>query len=449
MNERAERFLALVVSGVMLAVGAAAAVVAAGNLNQPPQSRAAGIDPADARGCFSFLDLPGSERVPGDLTEQIEMVKERVQTLRELRFRDGVDVQLVAAREMRATLLEQLALYPAKRLRTDDLVLKALHLLPRSESLKDFYLDVFITQVAGLYLPQDDRLLVIAKEQGELLSPVEETVLAHEFEHALVDDNFGLPPLGRRPPIEDDRAAAEQALVEGSATALQTLYILNYLTSEQQDATVTEAAGAVGADYFKAPYALRRYGEFPYLDGMQFVCSLHLQGGWEQVDPYFDSPPTTTYQVMNLQRFGGAAPPPRGGRPGPGWELVRRGSFGALDLEVLLSAPGGNLSSLVENPREIATAWAGGAVDVYRRGRKVALTISISKSAAASPDLLCGAFGAWYLEAFPEGRIVGSPIAGARMVVAGLRNSTVLACDNDRVRIAIAPRVGTAARMIE
>ena len=101
-------------------------------------------------------------------------------------------------------------------------MLKVLGLLPAGASLEDLYISLLSGVVAGLYNPKDKKLYVVSRSGG--LGPSEKSTFAHEYTHALQDQNFDLAGLQLDAPGQGDRGMARLALVEGDATLVMTLW---------------------------------------------------------------------------------------------------------------------------------------------------------------------------------------------------------------------------------
>src|SRR5690606_39463505 len=92
-------------------------------------------------------------------------------------------------------------------------ILTALGAVAPGTNLRRLRVDVFAAQVSGYFLGSQDRIAVRTADPGTL-SPLEQVVLAHEWEHALTWQN--LPRPEAHP--SDGRLAA--AAVVGGSGAL-------------------------------------------------------------------------------------------------------------------------------------------------------------------------------------------------------------------------------------
>ena len=98
---------------------------------------------------------------------------------------------------------------PEELVDANERLLKGLGLLPADASLEDLYIDLLSSQVAGFYNPEDKQLYVVSRSGA--LGPTEKTTFAHEYTHALQDQNFDLSGIdldatgrrgpGDRPPV--------------------------------------------------------------------------------------------------------------------------------------------------------------------------------------------------------------------------------------------------------
>ena len=140
--------------------------------------------------------------------------------IRGLRFKDIPDPEVVDSE-----FLNRLGLREATRgagglgLGADDAFGAITGLLGPDERLEAAY-ESTGDLAAAAYDPETKRLYVVSDAVVANRALVE-FVLAHELDHAIEDQNFGLPG---EDAIDDDQALAETALTEGSATSVMTDY---------------------------------------------------------------------------------------------------------------------------------------------------------------------------------------------------------------------------------
>ncbi len=189
-----------------------------------------------------------------------------------------------------------------------------------------------------------------------------EFVLAHELNHALEDQHFGIGGGGR---LNDDAALAEQALVEGSATDVMIEFATRFLNPLELLAateTIDEGTGDV-------PKAFVDQLTWTYLGGRKFIATLRdLAGGWKLVNYALESrPPATTEQVLHPRKYVVDE------RPAPvridgaelrrdGWRPVDRSLFGELATDHLL-----RIGADPEAAKAAAAGWGGDEYELWRR----------------------------------------------------------------------------------
>jgi hypothetical protein len=227
--------------------------------------------------------------------------------------------------------------------------------------------DALASQIAGYY-DTDTRSLTVIDADGEL-DAVARLTLAHEVQHALQDQRWGLDRLLEATGDDADRASALTALVEGDATVVMTLWALrNALGDLTSDMTIPE----LGEDeaLMRLPPILLRQLLFPYVDGTTFVMSRWGPGGWQAIDAIWDDPPVSSEQVMHPERYPDDVPSPvdigdPAARLGPGWSVASELVLGEVGTGVWV-ADGAEWDPMsfslagVQLPRaEAAEGWDG------------------------------------------------------------------------------------------
>lgn len=256
---------------------------------------------------------------------------------------------------------------PAQLKDTEDL-LSALGLIPKGSSLRKLTLDMQAGQVAGYYSPKDDQLFVV--NRTGVIGPVDEATYAHEFTHQLQDQHFDLDKLGLDAIDQSDRSLGRLGLVEGDATSAQSTWITTNLdAAELGELLAASLDPAALAALNSAPAYLRDTALFEYQDGLGFVSSLMLSGGYPAVDAAFADPPASTEQVLHPDKYAAHEQPIVVQLPsavpaalGTGWAEVGRDTLGELVLRIWLTEGGVPL----ENARVAAAGWGGDRLALYR-----------------------------------------------------------------------------------
>ena len=241
-------------------------------------------------------------------------------------------------------------------------ILKAFGLLPADASLKDLYISLLGSQVAGLYSPDDKKLYVVSRSGG--LGPVEKTTFSHEFTHALQDQNFDLGALHLDEVGQGDRSFARLALVEGDATLTMSSWQIQNLSQAELGQLIASAGSDESTRVLLAmPPILRESLLFPYTTGLAFVQRLQAAGGWSAVNAAFTRPPASTEQILHPEKYASGEAPVSVSLPsslavnlGAGWKVAFQDTFGEFELGVWLR---GNPAISAAAASEAAAGWGG------------------------------------------------------------------------------------------
>ncbi len=186
----------------------------------------------------------------------------------------------------------------------------ALDLLPADLDLREVYLNLLGSQVAGFY-DSDTRIMnvipTVGDDVGSELSLTEQMVFIHEYTHALQDQHFGLGILEDEA-IQSmpDRSLAALALIEGDASATMQAYSQQVIMRNPGAAFQLLAEGAIAGNLLlpeDIPSVLLRELMFPYETGLSFVLALYNDGGWEAINAAYDSLPQTSEQVIHPEKY--------------------------------------------------------------------------------------------------------------------------------------------------
>jgi hypothetical protein len=171
------------------------------------------------------------------------------------------------------------------------------------------------SSVAGFYAPRDDEIKIITEDPD---SPVlRNSTLIHELVHAAQDQRFDLTDERYRGATQDHDLAID-GLVEGDANFVEAQYAQRCRSGEWECVATPSQRG--GSDGPPPNLGILLTVFQPYSDGPVYVSSLKRDGGWDAVDDAFDSPPTTTEQVIHVTDEE-AVPIDFRDRARDGWEL--------------------------------------------------------------------------------------------------------------------------------
>ena len=295
----------------------------------------------------------------------VPVIAHRVEALRHLRYRTIPQARAATPAEARRDGLADFdRSYPVVRRRADEQMLAMLGLVPPGTSLRDIAASLYAEGVAGYYDPHTKKLRTVSgPATGTRV--LAETVLAHELNHALEDQRFGLLDDADRLDADSDASLAHLALVEGTATTLMQQYMRRWFTAEE--ALAGTLAGAF-ADTGQMPSFLQAQTVFPYTGGMQFVQDLldRAGGRWALVDTAERfRPPASTEQVLHPDRYIAADEPVRvriaAGRVlEPGFTRAAAGTWGELQTREMLAASGGG------GEEDAAAGWGGDRWELWR-----------------------------------------------------------------------------------
>jgi len=250
---------------------------------------------------------------------------------------------------------------PPELLAANERLLKGLGLLPDDASLEDLYVELLGGQVAGLYNPDDKELYVVSKSGN--LGPTEKSTFAHEFTHALQDQNFGIDSLDMDEVGEGDRGIARLSLVEGDASLVMTYWQIQNLSQLELLRMIGESLNPeVSGGLEGMPAILRESLMFPYTQGLAFVQGLQASGGWQAVDDAYADPPASTEQILHPEAYAAGEvpvdvelPDDLAAKMGEGWSVGLEDTFGEFQLKLWLDQAAADAAISTQ----ASTGWGG------------------------------------------------------------------------------------------
>jgi hypothetical protein len=312
-----------------------------------------------------------SPTTPPDPATVYAAIEEQVRAIRGLEEKAPVQPKVLDEAALSAYVKEQFRKdNPEALVKANERMLKVLGLLPADASLEDLYISLLSGVVAGLYNPRDKTLYVVSRSGG--LGPTEKTTFAHEYTHALQDQNFGLAGLELDAPGKGDQGMARLALVEGDATLLMTLWQIDHLSQAELIQLLGESLDpAVTGPLEKMPAVLRESLMFSYTGGLNFAQRLQSGGGWAAVDAAFGKPPASTEQILHPEKYDSGEAPTvvdlpndLAARMGSGWSLGLEDTLGEFQLRLWLANAAGGVATDQANATKAAAGWGGDRVAV-------------------------------------------------------------------------------------
>jgi hypothetical protein len=262
--------------------------------------------------------------------------------------------------------------YSSEEAQDDSIALISLGLLESGFDMFTFYQALLSEQIAGQYDHEKKEMDVI---QGLDFGGPERWTYAHEYAHALQDQNFdienGLNYTNEACEEDSERCAAVQALLEGDASMLELEWFYNYATPEDVQDIQDFYSEYESPIFDSAPNFLREDFVFPYRYGLLFVEYLFDLGGWEMVDSAYSDLPVSTEQIIHPERYPDDKPipvnlPELSPLLGDEWREVDRGILGEWYTYLVLAHglnPEARLSEL--EAQAASDGWGGDAYIVY------------------------------------------------------------------------------------
>jgi len=327
----------------------------------------------------------GAERLKAMARE----VSQSVEAIRGLEFRREVAVRIVSDAEAREHFRSRVTLlYPPERMQHDEAVLAQLGLLPPGTSLLDSLLDLLEEQAGGYYDPPSNTFFVLDDTPPDV-APM---LMAHELTHALDDQHYDLDGLIAGAGTDDDRSTALSSVVEGSGTAVMSLFTVREIQAGRLAPDVLEQirqSEAGRAERLRAaPVWLQRSLIAPYTLGLNFLLRgkpgrLINPNLGADIDRVFHDPPSSSEQILHPEKYWNEPRdeplrmelPDLADQLGPGWSLKATGQLGELSLGVLTGATAPDPASEDATApsrwtNDAASGLAGDLYQHYARGEQ-------------------------------------------------------------------------------
>jgi len=283
-------------------------------------------------------------------------VERQIAEVRELDFKATVPSETITKDELRDRLVEGIDHQEHEALENDEAMLELLGLIDPALDLEEMLVDVQTEQTAGFYTPEDDRFYVLETEEQ---TSADQTVIAHEYVHALQDQHFDLAQLDDET-ADDDRHLAFRALVEGDATLSTILYASDYVMAIDMLELMSSVGGVEDEVLETTPMFIRESLAFPYSAGLKFVQALYDRGGWEEVNAAYETPPQSTEQILHPERYWDKDAPVSvtlgdlTSKLGGTWQELDNDVMGELGLRLILATHAGPALAI-----KAAEGWGG------------------------------------------------------------------------------------------
>jgi hypothetical protein len=323
----------------VVVVSAVLATVGCGSTAPTPSPSSAAPPTARASATPVAASPSSSPAASADIAAVYDVIEQQVIQIRGLRPSAPVPRQSIDQTQLRAMLTEEFDRQsPPAYVAANDQLYKALGLIPSDSNLRDLTLDMLSGGVVGFYRNDQGKLYVVSKTGLPGVS--ERITFAHEFDHALQDQNFRVFKDQEGVLDQSDRILARQAVYEGDATLLMTLWAAAHFSPQDMLAYLALSADpAAQAVLERTPPFLRDLLLYPYTTGLSFVQATQLRDGWTGVDDLYRRMPVSTEQILHSQKYAAnevpttvRLPDDLAGQLGSGWSVPLEDTFGELEI---------------------------------------------------------------------------------------------------------------------
>jgi len=313
------------------------------------------------------------DNIPPEVLVEMELIQIQVSQSRGLEATSVFTRVLFSQDQINQRVIDDfLEDYTEEDAYQDVIVLEAFGLLDSDFDMYNFYRSLMQEQIAGFY-DDETKEMVVVQDTG--FGGIERLTYAHEFTHALQDQNFdinnGLNYNDDACENDSERCAAVQALLEGDATLSELNWYKNHSTSEDQADILTFYDTYESPVLDKSPSFFAEDFLFPYENGFEFVQYLYDRGGWKSVDKAYQDIPVSTEQILHPERYPDDKPtkiflPEIDSTLGDGWKALDEGILGEWYTYLIL-AHGLNPNAQLDGAtaETAAEGWGGDAYIVY------------------------------------------------------------------------------------
>jgi hypothetical protein len=250
---------------------------------------------------------------------------------------------------------------PADYVAANERLYHALGLMDEDQGLRELFLKLLESQVAGFYRPSEKTLYVVSRSGA--VNGADKVTFAHEYDHALQDANFTVFDDFESLRDQSDEALARAAVYEGDASLLMSLWMIANLTPEEfQEVLAAGSDPEAAAILAETPAILSRSLLFPYEAGIAFVQPKQLGGGWAAVDAVYEQLPTSTEQILHPEKYDAGEAPiavtmpsDLAGGMGDGWSVALEDTWGEFQTGVWLGDSGVQAAAATD----AAAGWGG------------------------------------------------------------------------------------------
>ncbi len=304
--------------------------------------------------------------------EEIAAIQLEVADLRGLAIKGENPTFIVTKRQVRPVLerLYTSAGGTEQQVEEQKIQLVALGLIKPTYNLFDNILNNIADGIGGFFDPATDEIYVI----GTRFGGIEHIIYAHEYDHALVYQNFDLEQAGIDPVClkNEDACNAFTALVEGDATLLMYQWWDQYASPQDiRDFLTYYQSWAALPEQFPPPFA-EKNTNFPYVQGLAFVEYIYDRGNWADVNQLYLNPPLSTEHILHPSKYRAREAPIAIAKPdlspilGSEWQALVADTLGEWTTYLILGYGADNAAQLDDLTASTAAAgWGGDGYQIY------------------------------------------------------------------------------------
>jgi hypothetical protein len=314
-------------------------------------------------------------------------VQRTIQEVRQLKLKHTVPVVVRSTEEAGKLLEAELeSEYTPETLDTDGRAGALIGLYPPGINLKAANISLLESQVIAFYDFKKKTMVIVngalerefPGQPPEIQTRLDNMILAHEFTHALQDQNFDFGAKDEALKNNGDRALALHSVAEGDATIAGYACMLGRMDSVILATLIGNLKGLSETFTGAAAGVPRGVAEpliFQYTEGVMFVAEAYRRGGWKAVDKLYDDPPQSTQQIIDPSLyFDHPTLPDTVTVAGyqsrlAAWHKSDEDTLGELGLRIILENTRGTASPDLK----LATAWSGDRIVMLRKGNAVSV----------------------------------------------------------------------------
>jgi len=326
--------------------------------------------------CFFLFNLTLIKTsIAQDLQQEVQEIQKELENIRGEKFKHPIMVKKQSLADFGKYIDKQMSeQYPEIYLKNYGRIVKKLGLYtgPEITNYKELAKMVVQSQAAAYYDPATKTFYVVMQNLPDIM---QKTVYAHELYHGFQDQYFDLKQYylsQTKGKLNDDELLARQAVVEGEATYIMTLWSLKHMMGQIPDASFLDMSikmqanldvkqllnmvksGAVPqlqkGDMENAVKAMDNIPPFiletmvgAYLKGLNFINDIH-KNGWAKVAELYRIPPASSEQILHPSKWLQHENPARihwqnfrKNKLFAGWTLLEKNTVGEFQWRIIFS----------------------------------------------------------------------------------------------------------------